>query len=111
MSFKYGVFDWGYSGGSFPCAFRPSGLFYCGQFQVNFLYRFINSYLISIEKFPAQATWSVDAGSSLLIVDWKKYGKYAFDIPVEDSNGTNVWKQQLRTAFLRIYELYIYNNM
>ena len=45
---------------------------------------------ILIEKFPAQATWSVDADSSLLLVDWKKYGKYAFDVDVEESKGI-IW--------------------
>ena len=48
----------------------------------------------SKEKFPAQATWSVDACSSLLLVDWKKYGKFAFDIPVEESNGI-IWPYPL----------------
>ena len=34
-----------------------------------------------VEKFPEQATWSIseDSNGSILNVDWKKYGKYAFD--------------------------------
>jgi hypothetical protein len=43
--------------------------------------------ILKKEKFPAQATWSIE--SSLLIVDWKKYGKYAFDVP-DEANGITI---------------------
>mmetsp|Transcript_35157 Transcript_35157/g.92571 ORF Transcript_35157/g.92571 Transcript_35157/m.92571 type:complete len:121 (-) Transcript_35157:319-681(-) len=50
-----GLYTWSYSEGSFPVEIRPNGVFYCASY-------------------PAAATWTFD--QDILIVDWKKNGKY-----------------------------------
>ena len=56
FGYPHGHYLWTYSAGSFSVDLRPSGVFYC-------------------PKFPAQATFGVDA-SNTLQVDWKNFGKY-----------------------------------
>lgn len=66
MSLQLGFYKWSYQGGIFDVCFRPFGVFYC-------------------EKYPAQGRWEIQG--SKLLVDWKNFGKYEFNLtngPVAD---------------------------
>lgn len=54
-----GSYVWSYKSGSFPVTLRPNGVFFCKDHM-------------------APATWTTDPATSALLVDWSKYGKYAF---------------------------------
>jgi hypothetical protein len=81
MSFRAGVYNWTYQGGSFVVAFRPRGVFYC-------------------EKYPAAASWSI--ASNLLTVNWKNYGSYEFPLKSDSNEKLDGFVQKNPTNWRKI---------
>ena len=85
---NFGYYEWIYAGGKFQVILRPNNVFYCDIYQAN-------------------AKWQLDPTSNKLIIDWKNYGIYEFDVQNASELTGNAIGNPVNWRKMRFIKVYI----